>query len=47
MKKNQKIWSPSPSEHFEITVQKPPMGERVKILNKALLSLKQLVIIYG
>ena len=29
-KKIKKIWSPSPSEHFEISVQKPPMGERVK-----------------
>ena len=28
--KNPKIWSPSPSEHFEISVQKPPMLERVK-----------------
>ena len=25
-----KKWSPSKSEHFEISVQKPPMGERVK-----------------
>ena len=28
-KKNRKIWSPSPPEHFEILVQKPPMLERV------------------
>ena len=32
MKKNQKIWSPSPTEHFEISVQKPLMGERVKVV---------------
>ena len=25
-----KICSPSPSEHFEISIQKPPMPERVK-----------------
>ena len=31
IKKNQHIWSPSPSEHYEISVQKPPMHERVKL----------------
>ena len=30
IKKKQKIWSPSPSAHFEISVQKPPMHETVK-----------------
>ena len=30
MKKNQIVWYPSPSENFEISVQKPPMGEGVK-----------------
>ena len=30
MKKKSKKLVPFPSEHFEISVQKPPMGERVK-----------------
>ena len=29
-KKKKKNWSLSPSEHFEVSVQKPPMPERVK-----------------